>query len=119
MAEDPVHPRQVGQFDVVIEASGSASGLPLALSIVKPRGTVVLKSTHYRPTELQMSTVVVNEISIVGSRCGRFGPAIDLLTSGGADVSELVTAQFPLDDGVAAFAQAAEPSSLKIILNVA
>jgi threonine dehydrogenase-like Zn-dependent dehydrogenase len=118
-AEDSMHSRQVGQFDVVIEASGSASGLPLALSIVKPRGTVVLKSTHSRPTELQISAVVVNEISIVGSRCGRFGPAIDLLKSGGADVSDLVTARFPLDDGVAAFARAAEPSSLKIILNVA
>lgn len=117
--EGPLSAGQAGEFDIVIEASGSATGLPLALSIVKPRGTVVLKSTHQRPTELQMSVVVVNEIKIVGSRCGRFLPAIDLLLAGGLGLSELITARLPLADGVAAFAKAAQASSLKIILSVA
>ena len=107
------------RFDVVIEASGSATGIPLALSIVNPRGTIVLKSTHHRLTELQLSTVVVNEITIVGSRCGRFRPAIDLLASGSVDVAALVTARFSLDEGMSAFEKAAEPSSMKILLTVA
>jgi threonine dehydrogenase-like Zn-dependent dehydrogenase len=107
------------RFDVVIEASGSATGIPLALSIVNPRGTIVLKSTHRRLTELQLSTVVVNEITIVGSRCGRFHPAIDLLASGSVDVAALVTARFSLDEGLSAFEKAAESSSMKILLTVA
>ena len=117
--ESPLPDVKAGEFDVVIEASGSATGLPLALSIVKPRGTIVLKSTHQRPTELQMSAVVVNEITIVGSRCGRFRPAIDLLATGDVGLSELITDRLPLDDGVAAFDKAALASSLKIILSVA
>lgn len=115
----PALSEQLGQFDVVIESSGSATGLPLALSLVRPSGTVVLKSTHHGPTELQMATVVVNEVTIVGSRCGRFGPAIDLLAGGAVDVSDLITARFPLESGVAAFAKAAEASSMKVIINIA
>jgi threonine dehydrogenase-like Zn-dependent dehydrogenase len=106
-------------FDVVIETSGSATGLPLALSIVRPRGTVVLKSTHHGHTNMQMSAIVVNEITIVGSRCGRFRPAIDLLANGQVNVLELITARLPLEDGVVAFEKATEPSAMKIILNVA
>ncbi|MFY9609991.1 MAG: alcohol dehydrogenase catalytic domain-containing protein [Blastocatellia bacterium] len=108
-----------GLFDVVIETSGSPTGLPLALSIVRPRGTVVLKSTYHRLTKIQMSSIVVNEITIVGSRCGRFRPAIDLLASGQISLLELITARIPLEDGVMAFEKAAEPSAMKIILNVA
>ena len=108
-----------GSFDVVIEASGSPSGLPLALSIVRPRGTVVLKSTYHRAAELQMSAVVVNEIKIIGSRCGRFRPAIDLLATGDIRLDGLITDRFTLDNGIAAFTTAADPSSLKVILNVA
>lgn len=107
------------RFDVVVEASGSATGLPLALSIVRPRGTVVLKTTHYGLTKIQMSAIVVNEITIVGSRCGRFHPALNLLASGEVNVRELITARLSLEDGVLAFEKAAEPSAMKIILNVA
>ncbi|HSO73301.1 MAG TPA: alcohol dehydrogenase catalytic domain-containing protein [Blastocatellia bacterium] len=106
-------------FDVVIETSGSATGLPLALAIVRPRGTVVLKSTHQGQTKMQMSAIVVNEITIVGSRCGRFRPAIDLLASGEINVNELITARIPLEEGVRAFEKASEPSAMKIILSVA
>ncbi|HWN99793.1 MAG TPA: alcohol dehydrogenase catalytic domain-containing protein [Blastocatellia bacterium] len=106
-------------FDVVIEASGSATGLPLAISIVRPRGTIVLKSTHHRLTEIQMSAIVVNEITIVGSRCGRLRPAIGLLATGDIDVTELITARLTLEDGIAAFDRAADASAMKVILNVA
>jgi threonine dehydrogenase-like Zn-dependent dehydrogenase len=106
-------------YDVVIETSGSATGLPLAIAMVRPLGTVVLKSTHHGFTNMQMSPIVVNEVTIVGSRCGRLRPAIDLLASGKINVNELITARMPLGDGVIAFERAAEPPAMKIILNVA
>lgn len=108
-----------GRFDLTIEASGSPSGLGTALALVKPRGTVVLKSTYHGSTSLELSQVVVNEVTIVGSRCGRFGPAIDLLAGGQVDLSPLISARFPLDEGLAAFETAAAPGNLKVILQIA
>lgn len=104
--------------DVVIEASGSPSGLETALRILRPRGTVVLKSTHHGSTQIDMSTVVVNELRIVGSRCGRMQPAIAMLKSGRADLTPLITNQFELADGVRAFAQASLPESMKVVLRI-
>lgn len=109
---------QHARFDVVIEASGSASGLATALKIVKPVGTVVLKSTHHGVTPLDTSQIVVNEITVMGSRCGRFGPAIELLASGKADVGRFITARMPLQDGLRAFKEAAEATSMKVILQM-
>ncbi|HKV38544.1 MAG TPA: zinc-binding dehydrogenase, partial [Blastocatellia bacterium] len=106
-------------FDIVVEASGSSSGLSLGLRLVKPRGTVVLKSTHQGPSEIVMSQVVVNELTIVGSRCGRFARAISLLDGGSIDVLGLVTASIPMDDWPRAFSLAADHSSLKVVLSVA
>lgn len=117
--QDILTSERSARFDVVIEASGSATGLPLALSIVRPRGTIVLKTTRHGLTQVQMSAAVVNEITIVGSRCGRFRPAIDLLDSGEVNVNDLITARIPLEDGIIAFKKAAESSAMKIILNVA
>jgi len=105
-------------FDVVIESTGSPSGLQAALDIVKPRGSIVLKSTHHGASTIDMSRVVVNEIHLIGSRCGRFAPAIDLLVSGAVSVSDLVSNRFSLDDGIAAFEEAASPEALKVILRV-
>jgi threonine dehydrogenase-like Zn-dependent dehydrogenase len=108
------------RFDVAIEASGSPSGLASALRLVKPRGTVVLKSTHHSVTPLDTSDVVVNELTIIGSRCGRFQPAIDLLSKGRADLSPLISGRFPLEEGLRAFQQQAEtPTSMKVILQIA
>ncbi|HWC77342.1 MAG TPA: alcohol dehydrogenase catalytic domain-containing protein [Blastocatellia bacterium] len=104
--------------DVVIEASGSPSGLSLALDQVRPRGVIVLKSTHHSPTPVDFSRAVVNEVVIRGSRCGRFAPAIDLLASGSLDVAPLISARFPLEDGLAAFQKAFEPGALKTLLDV-
>ena len=106
------------QFDVVVEASGSASGLGLASELVRPRGTIILKSTHHNPTSLEMSRIVVNEVSIVGSRCGRFQPAVDLLATGAVDTEPLIGATFALEEGVAAMRTAAEPGMMKVLLEI-
>lgn len=105
-------------FDVVVEASGSESGFSTALELVRPRGKVVLKSTfHGRPT-WDASTVVVDEITVVGSRCGRFAPALKLLSSGAIRVDDLVTDEFPLREGVAAMKRATDSGVLKVLLTM-
>jgi threonine dehydrogenase-like Zn-dependent dehydrogenase len=106
------------QFDVAIDASGSPSGLATALEIVRPMGTIVLKSTHQGSTPVEMSQVVVNEVTIVGSRCGRFGAAIDLLARGQADLGPLISQIMPLDEGLRAFEAAAAPDNMKVILQI-
>jgi threonine dehydrogenase-like Zn-dependent dehydrogenase len=103
-------------FDVVVEASGAASGFALALRLVRPRGTLVLKSTFQGATGIDAARIVVDEISIVGSRCGRFAPALELLARDAVDVSSLVTDEFPLADGVRAMRRAAESGVLKVLL---
>lgn len=104
------------QFDIVVEASGSESGFGTALDLVRPRGTIVLKSTfHGRPT-WDAARVVVDEISIVGSRCGRFQPALDLLASRQFDIERLIEDEFTLEDGVKAMERAAERGVLKVLL---
>jgi threonine dehydrogenase-like Zn-dependent dehydrogenase len=106
------------RFDIAIEASGSPTGLATALGIVKPRATVVLKSTHQGPTTLEMSQIVVNELTIVGSRCGRFRPAIELLAGGRVDLSPLISRRFPLEEGLRAFEEAGAPDNMKVILQI-
>jgi threonine dehydrogenase-like Zn-dependent dehydrogenase len=106
------------RFDVAIEASGSPAGLATALGIVKPGATVVLKSTHQGSTPLEMSQVVVNELTIAGSRCGRFRPAIDLLAGGRLDLSPLISRRLPLEEGLRAFEEAARPQNMKVILQI-
>ena len=103
-------------FDVVVEASGSAAGIRTALALLLPRGTLVLKSTFHGMTELNLAPVVVDEISIVGSRCGRFGPALELLKHDRVDVESLVSGEHPLEDGVRALERAAAPGVLKVLL---
>jgi threonine dehydrogenase-like Zn-dependent dehydrogenase len=103
-------------FDVAVEASGSSSGFATALELLRPRGTLVLKSTFHGTTELDAAPVVVNEISIIGSRCGRFAPALELLRRGAVDVESLVAAVFPLADGVNALRRASEAGVLKVLL---
>lgn len=106
------------RFDLAIEASGSPSGLATALGSVKPRATVVLKSTHQGSTPLEMSQLVVNELTIVGSRCGRFQPAIEILASGRVDLSPLISRRFRLDEGLQAFEAAKAPGNMKVILQI-
>lgn len=105
-----------GRFDVVIEASGSPTGFAMALELLHPRGVLVLKSTFHGLTEIDAGPLVVNEISVVGSRCGRFGPALELLRTGAVDVENLISQEFPLSAGVRAMERAAEPGVLKVLL---
>src|SRR6266849_5751995 len=102
--------------DVVVEASGSAAGFALALDLLRPRGVLVLKSTFHGPTEMDAARIVVGEISVVGSRCGRFAPALELLKTGAVDVESLISEEFALADGVRAIERAAEPGVLKVLL---
>ncbi|KXK00765.1 MAG: threonine dehydrogenase-like Zn-dependent dehydrogenase [Acidobacteria bacterium OLB17] len=103
-------------FDVVVEASGSASGFATALDLVRQRGKIVLKSTFSGEPTWAASRVVVDEITIVGSRCGRFEPALKLLGRGKLDLSPFISDEFRLTDGVRAMERAAEPGVLKVLL---
>lgn len=108
----------LGRFDLAIEASGSPAGLESALRLVKPRGTVVVKSTHHELTPLDTSQVVVNELNIVGSRCGRFAPALNFLSRGDTDLTPLISCRVPIEDGIFAFEQAILPGVMKVILQI-
>lgn len=105
-----------GSFDVVVEASGSESGFATALDLVKPRGMVVLKSTFHGTPTWAASRVVVEEITIVGSRCGRFAPALEMLADGRIAVEDLIDGEMALADGVQAMEKAGQKGSLKILL---
>ncbi len=103
-------------FEVAVEASGSATGFGLAVELLQPRGVLVLKSTFHGKTEIEAAPLVVNEISVVGSRCGRFAPALELLKGGAIDVESLISDEFPLSAGVEAMERAAKPGVLKVLL---
>jgi threonine dehydrogenase-like Zn-dependent dehydrogenase len=104
------------EFDVAVEASGSASGFALALDLLRPRGILVLKSTFHGTAEIDAARVVVDEISVIGSRCGRFEPALELLKAGAVDVESLISEEFALADGVQAMQRAAAPGVMKVLL---
>lgn len=107
------------EFDVVVEASGSPSGFVGALELLRPRGTLVLKSTFQGPgkiDEIDQARLVVDEITILGSRCGRFQPALDLLKKGAVDIDSLISEEYPLARGVHAMERAAKKGVLKVFL---
>ena len=103
-------------FDVVIEASGSESGFATALDLVKPRGKIVLKSTFQGKPIWEAWRVVVDEITIVGSRCGRMVPALELLQKGQVRVDDLIDEEFNLANGVKAIEYAGQKGALKVLL---
>ncbi len=104
-------------YDLVVEATGAPQGLDLALDFVKPRGAIVLKSTIAERTSAFLTKAVVDEATIVGSRCGPFGPAVAALASGRINARPLVSAVYPFDDALAAFDAARQPGALKILLD--
>jgi threonine dehydrogenase-like Zn-dependent dehydrogenase len=106
----------VSEFDIVIEASGSESGFASALDLVRPRGTIVLKSTFHGLPKWEAWRVVVDEISVVGSRCGRFEPALKALADATISVSELIEAEFPLSDAINAIDAASKRGAMKVVL---
>jgi len=105
-----------GVFDLVIEASGKKEGLFKALELLKPRGQLVLKSTFHGKVSLNFAGLVVDEITLIGSRCGPFAPAIRLLEKGLIRIDPLIARVFPFDDAVAAF-DYAQSGHLKVLLN--
>jgi threonine dehydrogenase-like Zn-dependent dehydrogenase len=115
MTVDKAQSRAKG-FEVAVEASGSATGFAMALDLLRPRGVLVLKSTFHGAAEMDAARIVVDEISVVGSRCGRFGPALELLKTGVIDVESLISEELPLIDGLRAMERAAEPGVLKVLL---
>jgi threonine dehydrogenase-like Zn-dependent dehydrogenase len=103
-------------FDVVVEASGSPKGFALALDLLRSQGTLVLKSTFHDTTEIPAARIVVDEIKIIGSRCGRFAPALDLLKKGAIDVDSLISEEYDLADGLLAMDRAKKKGVLKVLL---
>lgn len=103
-------------FDWVVEATGSAEGLQQAVSMTRPRGTVVMKSTVHGKVALDTAPVVVNEITLLGSRCGRFEPALEMLAHNAIDVESMIAAEYPLAEAECAFAHAAQKGTLKVLL---
>lgn len=101
---------------VVVEATGSTMGLTQAMGTVRPRGTLVLKSTVAQEHSLSLAPLVINEVTVIGSRCGRFPPALQALAHKQIAVAPLITATYPLVNGIAAVKRAAEPGVLKVLL---
>jgi threonine dehydrogenase-like Zn-dependent dehydrogenase len=107
---------QPWRWDVVIEATGSPAGFVLARKAIRPRGTLVMKSTYKGEMSVNFSSIVVDEINIIGSRCGPFAPALRLMESGQVDPAVLIAEEFKLQDALKAFERAAETGVLKVLV---
>lgn len=103
-------------WDVVVEATGSPSGLSMAKAALRPRGTLVLKSTYQGEVTIDLAPFVVDEITVVGSRCGPFAPALELLERGAVDPTPLIEARYPLDRALEAMEAAMRPGAMKVLL---
>ena len=111
--EEAVQPQR---WDIVVDATGSASGFGLARQAIRPRGTLVMKSTYKGDMQVNFSSIVVDEINIVGSRCGPFAPALRLLENGLINPLGMIAGEYLLEDGLKAFAKASERGVLKVFL---
>ena len=107
------------RYDVVVDCTGSAAGIARVLASVRPRGTVILKSTAAASEKLNLAPAVIDEITIVGSRCGVFEPALKALTQGRIDPRPLISRTMRLEDGLEAIETAREPSAFKVLLKAA
>lgn len=103
-------------FDVVVEATGSAAGLELAIGAVRPRGTLVLKSTIAAAHRVSLAPLVINEINLIGSRCGVFPDALDALAAGQVSVAPLIEEVYSLEQGLEALQHAGRRGARKILL---
>jgi alcohol dehydrogenase len=110
-------PKPSTRFDIVVEATGSAQGFATSAQMTNPRGTIVLKSTVHDRTPVDMAHIIVQEITLVGSRCGRFAPALKLLNSGRLNLDPMIHARFPLASAPLAFEKANEKGVLKVLLD--
>jgi threonine dehydrogenase-like Zn-dependent dehydrogenase len=105
-------------FDLSVECTGNPAGFAIARRALRPRGTLVLKSTYAGQLTFDASSLVVDEITLIGSRCGPFPAALDLLASGRVDVEPLIHARYPLSEGLAAFERASTKGVLKVLLDI-
>ncbi|MGD1910955.1 MAG: alcohol dehydrogenase catalytic domain-containing protein [Rivularia sp. (in: cyanobacteria)] len=105
-------------FDIAVECTGNPGGFAIAQTALRPRGTLVLKSTYAGNLSLDASSIVVDEITLIGSRCGRFAPALELLAQEKIDVQPLIDARYPLNEGLAAFEHAQTKGTQKVLLNI-
>lgn len=104
------------KFDYVVDCTGHGEGLRRAIELAKPRGTIVLKSTAAAGAALNLAPLVINEITVIGSRCGRFAPALAALQAGKIDPRPLIDGTFALEDGAEAITAAQQSSNFKILL---
>ncbi|HNX48521.1 MAG TPA: alcohol dehydrogenase catalytic domain-containing protein [Thermoanaerobaculaceae bacterium] len=104
--------------DLVVECTGSPTGFGLARHLVRPRGTVLLKSTFHRRSDVDLTMMVVDEITVVGSRCGPFDVSLRFLDERRIEVRSLIHARYPLGQGVEALAHAQRPGVLKVLLDI-
>ncbi|MCP4698798.1 MAG: alcohol dehydrogenase catalytic domain-containing protein [Gammaproteobacteria bacterium] len=111
------HATPARAFDLAVEASGSPGGFALARHAVRPRGTIVLKSTYNGMIQADFSSIAVDEIRIIGSRCGPFAPALRLLERHLLNLSSLIDSRFFLDNALTAFERAAQPGVLKVLIS--
>ena len=106
------------KYDVVVEATGSASGFETSMSLTKPRGVLVLKSTVATGKELNLAPIVIDEITVLGSRCGQFAPALRLLENKRIDFSPFISATYPIEDALEAFEANKSKETLKILIKI-
>lgn len=105
-----------GVADVVVEATGAAEGFTLSRRLVRSAGTLILKSTFAGDVSVNLSSLVVDEITVVGSRCGSFSPAVRLLSAGLVSCADMIDSVYSMDEGLAAFDRAAMPGVFKVLL---
>ena len=113
---DGLVPRQ--DRDVVVECTGAPEGMDIAMSLVRPRGTIVLKSTYTEPGKLNLAPIVINEVNVLGSRCGPFPEAINALARQAVDVRSLISRTYPIEEALEAFEAARQPENVKILLKI-
>jgi threonine dehydrogenase-like Zn-dependent dehydrogenase len=117
-SEGSATPDVRASFDVVVEASGSPSGFALAQDLVRPRGTIVLKSTIKDDVPFDARRLIVDEVTLIGSRCGRLATALSLLESGRVSVSSLISKRMSIEDGGGVLDAAESPGTLKVLVKV-
>ena len=105
-------------YDVVVEATGTASGFETSMSLTKPRGVLVLKSTVATGKELNLAPIVIDEITVLGSRCGQFGPALRLLKNNRIDFKPFISGIYGIDDAIEAFEANKSKESIKILIKM-
>ncbi len=106
-----------GAFDYVVDATGSSEGLAQAVRMTRPRGTLIMKSTVSQHVAVDTAPIIVNELTLVGSRCGRFEPALELIAGGKLHLEPMIAARYPLREAPEALAHAAQRGTLKILID--